>query len=1727
MKALYRLIQNDEWCAAENVYMDISTWVEGYKYSFDLKILCNINKVQKHPWVVQLIMELLDNGSNYHTMVIEKGESFFHTCVRLTLATGYMTFLDKIIYPLVRKREQNIQDSHGNTVLHLAVNQRTFHVHRGVQMQVVQRLLIADVNPLILNKQKKTVSKCAPRSFPELLDLVKSCEVQKQAKIREKEEEDKQKSLMLRKQMETDKKKHLEQLRIEKELRKERENEAVSLKQCTLRCKAGLEFAKEKLKSNELRLACYDLINIFNATRHKSDMHKQFEDESVQLIVNALGGKENPDIPEKLTRINQKIFLRIVHGLADKEHWKQMHIAVTEYRKYHSPSDLNDFAAGMSVEQVLNCKTFQNKEDLLLTVVTNMLRSGASLLSDGKHAIETVVQNNHFKILDRLFDFNANPSHLSVEEGDTPIHAALYIALDRDTGNTSLLARFLDTFQKHPEKYPMLNPMAENLFGESLFHVVAKAKNNPSTLEVTIMLCEKGVHSNIKDHEEKLPIEYLKSDKDKRMPYFRLALKGAKPQRAKNDELENSVNEQKTTHKKSKSEPLVHDVPLKKDKLMEEIRRMIEDLQDISMYSEDGLRNNEPCNSISKQQECSSHNLEESQKESSTSKIYFNYTLNEGTKFQIDPDFFENHEWEIECTNEVWSKLLNPSLPKSWTIHVIQKLQNLACGEFSFNCCQTIDEEIEIYESTPLLWEIAVSFSAKLSESDGKSRNVYTEIIRVWDIIEHPEEKEEAFQRISKSILRGEECIIENFVSCPEKLQEKFVEGKRIPRKYFQCSKSFSQTEEVKKLLFPASHIATEYHILKFYSFTTDMAQCAMRNMNCKKDFPFKVTEKEHSVINIISNKPILLLGRSGTGKTTCCLYRLWNRFDCHWRKEVEQKKNEGNHDEEATEDNIEYNHIRQLFITKNMVLCNEVQKCFRELRNASRIGSKRVTNDERPLPAKLQDLQNDQFPVFTTSRKLLLMLDASLPDSFFKRDSSGNLLSEVPGWTKEDDSHSFLQQCEENSESESDDGSDWEGDYFNLKNDAEEMTKKPDVRKEVNFTIFSNVVWPRINKSNEYYHPSLIWTEIISFIKGSYEALLTEFGYLSEQEYIEHGRKKAPNFTGERGDIYAIFLKYKHYLKQHCMFDETDVVRNIFKRIGRGRKDDWNIQEIYVDETQDFTQAELYLLLNICQNPNDMFLTGDTAQSIMRGISFRFKDLRSLFYQLKNYQEASSNIQIPEKIHQLTYNYRSHTGILWLASSILDVLVEYFPESFDVLQKDQGLFQGPAPILLESCDVSDLAVILKGKKQSTSRIEFGAHQAVLVVNEDARDNLPEELQQGIVLTIYEAKGLEFDDILLYNFFKDSQAGKEWRIVTDFLEKMRLSETNDEKGGKDIESLYEIDYSVFEEEGRPRPLSFNPNKHKVLNSELKHLYTAVTRARVHVWIFDESEDKRAPMFEYFKARKLVRAVKDHETSEDLMFAEESCSEDWMQRGEEFMKKSLYDVAAKCFRLGNDHRMEKIAKSHQKALLASRMHGNSALIKETFLSAAHDFLDCEVPSMAGRCLELSKEFSSAAKLYEKTNQLEKAAEIYKKIQLPVKGSKCLEQAGKYKQAISLLCDAELFESAVHCLNRFRIEKQAYDVNSEPLPKRLLDNSPTEDQTEIQLSYKAADFYHKHGKVDKMMSFLQQLPDLDEKVEFLALRDRIEQAISIIKSSGMFFFQFLLVLNKSVETTIHRL
>ena len=831
---------------------------------------------------------------------------------------------------------------------------------------------------------------------------------------------------------------------------------------------------------------------------------------------------------------------------------------------------------------------------------------------------------------------------------------------------------------------------------------------------------------------------------------------------------------------------------------------------------------------------------------------------------------FEDLPWEVDCTDRVWKVMRSKKVDNNMRKRIIEKVQMLANGRWSKTLCKRLEGEpkkhgIHLYESKltkgqRILWEETVAFSGRLSDlpenrlkEETSEGRIYSDIIRVWDIVLDHDKLQRSIDHIVKSHDRGMHCLIKKKLKgLPAESQNANTpSGERLPNKYVDPNvpaesinkknipKKTHPSENLSQMFFPpASANEQEYHILKFYSFNTPLVRTVLESdTSTKVDFPFKITELEHAIVNLRPNPqtPIILLGRSGTGKTTCCLYRLWDNFQRYWERaatagphipqyvrpveaygsdskiesptsstdqdgcgidsrplatkcneyedcqDLEKSDVCGSscfqHSEQRLqcEDDVPgnsngpcmYEHLHQIFITKNTVLCSEVEKNFKDLCQACPAAEQRLQFNDRPTPKKIQDVAEEEWPLFLNSRDWLLMLDASLPgETFFKRAEDGTLERKIEGWGEEDDHLQFIPpfESDEESDEEEDEVTEIEDDNKAPKDKEKGPREKRDPRREITYHVFQHEIWPKMKKSSKEkveYHPTLVWTEIRSFIKGSAEALVTEKGFLSLEDYEFLGRKKAPNFSADRKVVYDLFVVYQQQRLRDRMFDEADLVFNIHRRLQSNPVPEWSIHQFYVDETQDFTQAELSLLIRCCRSPNELFFTGDTAQSIMRGIAFRFEDLKTLFHHAKKaaaIKEGHHNvIRVPKKLYQLTHNYRSHAGILRLASSVVDLLLHYFPNSFDRLQKDEGLFEGPNPVLLEACSPTDLALILQGNQRQSSRIEFGAHQVVLVVSNEAREAMPDELKQGLVMTIYEAKGLEFDDVLIYNFFKDSQ----------------------------------------------------------------------------------------------------------------------------------------------------------------------------------------------------------------------------------------------------------------------------------------------------------------------------------------------------------------------------------
>ena len=652
---------------------------------------------------------------------------------------------------------------------------------------------------------------------------------------------------------------------------------------------------------------------------------------------------------------------------------------------------------------------------------------------------------------------------------------------------------------------------------------------------------------------------------------------------------------------------------------------------------------------------------------------------------------FDDLPWEVECSSYVHKILKSKHFVKLRPFF-FRIIHQIASGNRSDALQKSVIKEngpplfeAKLSKGARIIWEEALQFSPKHSQANYR---IYTEVIRVWDI---ETDHDKLHKTISKTSKRRKDSYQKSNIQvnlsrckCKKSVSSRSGTDPVLPKQFIEVDSSTAATINQKPyVLTPARCTENGNSTAKFYSCSFEYANSILKSNNERRDFPFKEWPKEHDIINMPEGQPILLLGRSGTGKSICCLYRMWNIFKNFW-KEISQASDDSSIDESL---------LHQVFITKSKRLCDYTKKCFYNMAASQEYLDKHMQYERPPKACAPSKVPTDDlsYPLFLTSKEFLFLLDGSLDGAHF---FSGARTTD----------------------------------------------------SEVTSSIFETSVWPKLkNKSRvfDHFNPALVWMEIISIIKGSYEAMQQEKGCLSKKEYICFGQKMAPSFSeSEREHIYDIFEMYCGYLQKNEKFDECDLLFNIYNRVKANPQRDWKISHFYVDEVQDFTQAELSIIIHLSSEPNNLFLTGDTAQTITKGVYFRFCDLRSLFH------KEASHIGIPE-IKTLEINFRSHSGILNLAASVIDLMKHYFSRFFDShLPTDQGIFSGPTPIIF----------LVKDTVFGASKILFGANQAIIVWNDEAKQQLNESKKlEGIILTVHEAKGLEYEDVLLYNIFDSSQ----------------------------------------------------------------------------------------------------------------------------------------------------------------------------------------------------------------------------------------------------------------------------------------------------------------------------------------------------------------------------------
>ena len=542
-----------------------------------------------------------------------------------------------------------------------------------------------------------------------------------------------------------------------------------------------------------------------------------------------------------------------------------------------------------------------------------------------------------------------------------------------------------------------------------------------------------------------------------------------------------------------------------------------------------------------------------------------------------------------------------------------------------------------------------------------------------------------------------------------------------------------------------------------------------------------------------------------------------------------------------------------------------------------------------------------------------------------------------------------------------------------------------------VDFQAFKYDYWPHISHATtKGLSVHLVFAEIMGVIKGSASSR-RNLVPLRREEYLTRSCRLAPTFVleEERSRVYEVF---KMYEKLKLELGGVDYVDRVVKLIRAVRLDSslnqllqFTFDEVYIDEIQDQRCLDIELLLSFVRDGRGFHFAGDTAQAISQESTFRFADIKALLYE---HFAATSNATHQAELSRprmftLCENYRSHQGILALASLVMGMIWKGFPETVDKLDQEIGNFDGPRPVVF--CGVQ--SDILRSKDVGQNELsavptDFGAEQVILVRDTHMKSNLQHQIGDvALILTILESKGMEFYDVILWDFF---------------------TECPDQAGLRSLEAL-----------GKD-PSMFDPRRHGNMCSELKNFYVAITRARLQLFIMESSETTAATVLKFLRGNTSESTV--HVTSpshkdfamrlEMLRPATSLDPKQWSRRGAELLQLGLFVEAVKCFRKGKDEKGETTAEGHRLEC-AARACSDDAKVAQNLTLALKCFKKVKLIDDAARVLVTLGKSEDAAEILLQNKRYSKAARLFAEADLSVRAVECYKLAGEYSEAAAIM------------------------------------------------------------------------------------------------------------------------
>jgi len=505
---------------------------------------------------------------------------------------------------------------------------------------------------------------------------------------------------------------------------------------------------------------------------------------------------------------------------------------------------------------------------------------------------------------------------------------------------------------------------------------------------------------------------------------------------------------------------------------------------------------------------------------------------------------------------------------------------------------------------------------------------------------------------------------------------------------------------------------------------------------------------------------------------------------------------------------------------------------------------------------------------------------------------------------------------------------------------------------KEVDFNRFNRLFTGYPNYQS--YDAALVWEEIRAIIKGAAPGVNlpaekeqngNERTYLSFAEYEMLGKKKAPNFRFNRGDIYRIFEWYQNKLHTGGLWDELDMMP--------GAVDPKYTYDILVcDEVQDLTDTQLDLLFHFVKNPRNIFLAGDTRQTINPS-GFRWEEVRTHFYE--------RGVEVPE-LKTLSLNFRSSGSIIELSNTLLDLKEKFTGRKADET-REQWKYKGRPVTVVTGIDTEEMLEILKAA---------GADRTILVRTDAEKESLQNILGTELIFTIKEAKGLEFDTVVLWKFCDDPSSEFEdvWKATL---------ELNDR------------------------------NVHEArIRHEISLLYVGITRCQKDLIVYDGVSPSL--IWESGPVKDNVYITDDRHYLENVWNVISSPQE-WLEQGRYFFERKYFKAAAECFKNSGDS--QNLAKARAYYF---EQTGN-------YREAAANFAGIGEIEKAALNYENAAAYNHALGLWEKLNRRDKIVECTAAL---------LGEEGKFREAGNLYLKTGNYNAAVECFKKSGNDRAAAEI-----------------------------------------------------------------------------------------------